>query len=117
MTEHAATRLVKLCLVMMIFQLCIIAYVFYTEYSGRVAIVKAQRISCERGKQDRKDNSDFQNAHKKYIDKVVLAQSVKEDVKRAAREAEETYNRTSVSLTERSRINCNKATPSAKLIP
>ena len=110
-------RLAQLIIIGMCVQLLVIGYIFYSGYQSRVSTVQTLRLGCERGKLDRADNADFQNAHKVYIDKVVLAQSVKEDVKRAAREAERTYIRTSADLTKRSKINCAKAFPKARLIP
>lgn len=107
----------KLILIGMVVQLLVISYVFYNTYDGRVNTVKAQRRGCERSKKDRLANADFQQAHRRYIDKVVLAKSVEEDVKRAARAAVKTYNRTSAELSERALINCSTAFPKARLIP
>jgi hypothetical protein len=104
-------------LISMVVTLMLTGYVFYQSYAGRLDLVHTQRLGCERGKLDRADNAAFQNAHKKYIDKVVLAQSVKEDVKRAAREAEKTYVRTAADLTRRSEIDCVKAFPNPGVLP
>lgn len=98
-------------------QLLVVAYVFYGSYNGRVDLVKTQRAGCERSKLDRIDNAAFQRAHKKYIDKVVLAQSVKEDVKKAAREAVQTYNKTAADLTKRSKLVCAVVYPDATFFP
>jgi hypothetical protein len=116
-TENTAYNLAKLALIVLGIQLFVIGYVFYQSYQGRLNIVTTQRLGCERGKKDRGDNADFQQAQKQYIDKVVLAGSVKEDVKDAAREAVKTFERTSNSLSERALIDCHKAFPDAKLIP
>lgn len=117
LTPEAGKHIVRLLLLGMVCFLILCGYVFWTGYEGRKDQVNNSRAGCERGKLDRRDNADFQNAHKEYIDKVVLAQSVKEDVKRAAREAVAVYDRTAPSLTERSKINCEEAFPNAKLIP
>ena len=117
MSRATGEKIVKLLLAGMLCMLLVVVYVFYAGYEGRQALVTNQRAGCERGKLDRIDNAAFQRAHKVYIDKVVLAASVKEDVKEAAREAVETYNRTSASLAARSKINCQKAFPKASLIP
>ena len=117
MSNQTAYNLAKLALVVLGIQLCVIGYVFYQSYQGRVDIVRTQRLGCERGKKDRGDNADFQHAQKQYIEKVVLAASVKEDVKTAAREAVKTFERTSGSLSERALIDCQKAFPDAKWIP
>lgn len=113
-TQAAVVKLVLLCFVLMLF---VCGYVFWTGYTGRKDVVVAQRAGCERGKLDRSDNADFQRAQRDYINQVVLAQSVQEDVKAAAREAVTVFERTSVSLTERSVIDCAVAFPKAKLIP
>lgn len=117
LTHHTAASLVKLILVSMGIQLAVVGYVFYQSYVGRSELVQSQRAGCERGKLDRIDNAAFQRAHKKYIDKVVLAQSVKADVKKAAREAVKTYNKTAADLTKRSRINCLHVYPDAGVFP
>jgi hypothetical protein len=95
----------------------LIAYVFYQAYANRVILVKDQRLECIRNKLDRLDDADFQVAHAKYIRKVVLASSVKDDVKAAAREAISTFNRTSQSLVSRAKIDCVHSIPSARLLP
>lgn len=110
-------NLTKLVLSCMFCMLLVVVYVWYSSYQGRVDLVYSQRAGCERGKLDRIDNAAFQRAHKIYIDRVVLAQSVKADVKRAAREAVITYNRTAANLYRRSKINCQTASPKASLIP
>jgi hypothetical protein len=117
LSKDEGSKIVKLILAGMLSFLLLVVYVAYSSYQGRVDTVTAQRAGCERGKLDRQANADFQRAHKKYIDKVVLAKSVEEDVKRAAREAVLTYNRTSAELTERAQIDCAEAFPKASLIP
>lgn len=116
-SNETLTKLIKLVIAVMAMQLFIVGYVFYTGYQGRVGIVNNQRAGCNRGKLDRIDNAAFQRAHKLYIDRVVLAASVKADVKAAARDAVETYNQTAANLTKRSLIDCSKAFPDARLIP
>lgn len=117
LNRRTAKALVKLLIVGMVAQLLVVGYVFYQGYHGRVALVISQRAGCERGKLDRIDNAAFQRAHRKYIDRVVLAQSVKEDVKEAAREAVATYNQTAADLTKRSKINCMRVFPDPKVFP
>lgn len=117
MHKETGERLTKLVLACMVCMVLVVAYVWYSNYQGRQALVQSQRAGCERGKLDRIDNAAFQRAHKIYIDKVVLAQSVKEDVKKAARDAVKTYNRTAASLSRRSKINCRKEIPKARFIP
>lgn len=98
-------------------QLGVIGYVFWTGYQGRQTTVENQRAGCVRGKLDRVDNAAFQTAQRDYILKVTGAASVKEDVKEAAREAIETFDKTVSSITKRSLINCKEAFPDAKVIP
>lgn len=101
----------------MLIEIAVISYVFYQSYAGRETVVQASRLGCERNKLDRKDNADFQRAQALYILRVTSAASVKEDVKRAARTALKTFNRTSKSLEHRARIDCKKAFPKAGLLP
>jgi ribosomal protein S20 len=84
---------------------------------GHDDTAKNSQAGCERTKQDRKDNADFQTAQKTYINKVVLAQSVKADVKAAAKEAIKTFDRTSANLTKRSMIDCHAAFPKGGILP
>lgn len=117
MSAKTAHNLGILIVIGMIVQLAVIGYVFYASYQGRVNTVTAQRAGCARAKLDRTDNADFQTAQKVYIIKVTDANSVKEDVKRAAREAIKTFNRTSARLTKRSKLVCARAFPKASLFP
>lgn len=72
-----------------------IGYVEKNRYEG-----------CERGKKDRVTNAAAWTKHAAYINSVLRAPSVKEDVKRAARDAQLTYLMASKDLTTRSRISC-----------
>jgi hypothetical protein len=112
--ERTLAQLVVICLLL---QLVVIGYVFYSSYQGRVDVVNAQQRGCARNKLDRSDNAAFQQAQATYITKVTAAKSVHEDVKRAAREAVVTFNRTSAGLTKRAGIDCLKAFPKASLFP
>jgi hypothetical protein len=117
MAKETGRSLAKLIIIGMCVQLLVIGYVFYQSYQGRVDVVNSQRAGCERGKLDRTDNADFQRAHAEYIRKVVLAASVKQDVKDAAYTALDTFSRTSASLTKRAKINCEDVYPKVSLIP
>lgn len=116
-SREAGRSLVRLILIGMAVQLIVIFYVGWESYAGRVNLVKSQRAGCERGKLDRTDNADFQRAHTKYITSVTDAASVKEDVKSAAREAVQTFRRTSEELTQRAHIICADVYPKASLLP
>lgn len=98
-------------------QILVIGYVLYQSYQGRVDLIKSARADCELKKKDRTDNADFQRAQRDYIKSVTGAKSVKEDVKKAARKAIVTFDRTSTSLTVRSKVSCNKAFPDPTLFP
>lgn len=92
-------------------QIGLVIYIKNESQIARKGLVDFQHKGCERGKLDRKDNSDFQRAQAKYIKKVTGAKSVKEDVKIAAREARKVFVRTSRSLINRSKINCKQRLP------
>lgn len=117
LTRQQGGLLVKMIIIGMIVQLTVVGFVAYSTFDDRSDLVNAQRAGCERSKLDRKDNADFQVAHKRYIDKVVLAQSVKEDVKQAARDAVRTYNRTSADLAARAKLKCAVLFPKGGVIP
>jgi hypothetical protein len=111
MTRRVGRGLVVLVMIGMLVQLGVIVYVAKNGHDGRVNLIHASRAGCERSKLDRQDNADFQKAQSTYIRKVVLAQSVKPDVKQAARTARKTFKRTSASLSVRAQIDCKKAFP------
>jgi hypothetical protein len=117
MTRQSGKGLAQLVVIGMAVQLLVIGYVFYQSYQGRNDVVSSQRQGCERGKLDRQDNADFQIAQTIYITGVTDAQSVREDVKQAARKAVITFHRTSQSLKKRARIDCAHVYPKAGLLP
>lgn len=117
MTKQTGQRVVQVVVIGMLVQLAVIGYVFYSAYARRVDATKNNRAACERNKLDRTDVADFQKAQTVYITSVTGAASVKEDVKRAARKAILTFDRTSQGLTERSKIDCTKAFPDPTLFP
>jgi hypothetical protein len=117
MSEKNAYNLAKLIMLGMAIQLLVIGYVYLQAYDQRVNLVDAQRQGCEFDKLDRHDNADFQTAQTEYITTLSDTTSVGKDVKEAAKKANETYKRTSKSLTERAKINCQEAFPSASLLP
>lgn len=73
----------------------------YVGYSNREDARTSQVAGCERGKLDRADNADFQQAYVRYNLAVTSAASVKQDVKIAARLLRKTVQRTSASLASR----------------
>jgi hypothetical protein len=110
-------NLARLIILGMFIQLLVIGYVFLQAYDQRVILVDSQRQSCEQEKLDRKDNADFQTAQTDYIAVLSNTTSVGKDVKVAAKRANETYKRTSTSLTDRTKIDCTEAFPDASLLP
>jgi hypothetical protein len=116
-TDNLAHNVVRVVVIGLVVQLAVIGYVFYSGYKSRVETVTFQRAACERGKLDRKDNADFQVAHTEYIRKVTGAASVHEDVKKAARTAIKTFERTSQRLSKRAVLKCQAAIPNATLFP
>lgn len=119
LTKKQGKGLVWLMLIGMFVQCCVIGYVVYSGYEGRQSLVEYSRTACsDRGKVANKANADFQNAHTKYITKVIFeSPSVKADVKGHAREAVKTFNRTSAILTKLSKVDCTKAYPHASFLP
>lgn len=117
LTRRQGALLVKVIISGMLVQLAVIFYVGYSSYTGRQTVVNSQRKGCERGKRDRKANADFQVAHTKYIERLVLAKSVPPDVRRSASEAVRTYKRTSADLTKRAKIDCSTVYPKVRLLP
>lgn len=107
----AAKKLVIFLLIGFLVQLGLLGYVYSTSQDGKQNLVNSQRAGCERGKKDRIANAAFQRAHATYIKTVTSAESVKEDVKAAARKALKTFKRTSAELTERAKIDCKEAFP------
>jgi hypothetical protein len=105
MTRSAGYNLALLVLVAMIVQLFVISYVFYQSYQGRLEVVYAQRIGCERNKLDRNDNAAGWR------------------IAEAARRAEgqigvaNQYAHIASGLEARSRIDCVKAYPNPGVLP
>lgn len=103
--------------VVLLVSLCFTSIALLIGYSGRKELRNASIEACLGAKQDRIDIAASITAHTVYIKKVVLAQSVKEDVKRAAREANRTHRKTAQELTKRSKIDCFAENPEPSLIP
>ncbi len=75
--------------------------------ANRLTVYRA----CENNRSDRIDNAAGWTAHRIYITSVTGAASVREDVKRAARKANQTYTAISASLTKRADIDCGGVLP------
>lgn len=105
LTRRVGYHLAMLVLVGMIVQLLVIGYVFYQSYAGRVEVVQAQRLGCERGKLDRNDNAE--------------GWRIAEAARRAQGEFEVArhYAHIAEGLEARSRINCHVVYPDAGVFP
>jgi hypothetical protein len=116
LTRKQRQLLVRFIGVMIVAVLALFAAVLASDYNHRKDATRLLRAGCERNKRDRRANADGWTAHSLYINKVVLAGSVKEDVKRAARHARKTYRRISRDLEKRSRIDCRTEFPDPPLV-
>ncbi len=118
---RADRKAAKTFLRLMVFQtlaiIAVIGFVMWSGYEGRKALRDSTLAGCERGKLDRGANADGWTAHNTYIGKVTSADSVKEDVKSAAREAQSTYERISLELRRRAEIVCEDAFPPVSFWP
>lgn len=114
LTDRHFGLLAKMVFIGILVQLSVIGYVFVANHQNQSAIVNSQRAGCGRGKSDRSDNAKFQRAQTAYISKVIAAPSVKEDVKKVAREARKTFRKTSHSLAQRSKIDCARKFPKTR---
>lgn len=75
------------------------------------AQARTLQVRCEATKEANAASAAGWTAHAEYINKVTQAASVKEDVKRAARKAENTYVESAATLTAISNVNCKKLYP------
>jgi hypothetical protein len=92
-------------------------YAVWLSYDGRNDSAQAERRGCERDRIDRRANADSWTAHLTYLRNVTAAASVKQDVKRAARDAIEVYERTAMDLQKVASISCDDQYPGASLVP
>lgn len=116
LTARQRALLVRFVGLMLVAMIALIAMTLVSSYQTRFAIIRTQRIGCERGKLDRAASAAGWTAHRIYIERVTGAQSVQEDVKRAARVAERTYVRISRDFTARARLDCKDAFPDPPVV-
>lgn len=106
-------NLAKMVLIGMCVQLLVIAYVFYTDYHGRVGQVASAREGCERDKLDRQAsvilNSNILNAFEQ-TDKRVPPSAPR-------LVALNNIGATTAGLRERGRIDCHARYPDARILP
>lgn len=93
--------------------------VWWTGYDNRREIVEGQRIGCERGKLDRTANAEAFRGQSDYLNLVLEAESVQEDVKRAARINQAIQNASASSLESRTgdNLDCAEVFPAPPAIP
>lgn len=93
--------------------------VWWVGYDGRLTVVDSQRIGCERGKLDRTANATAFRAQSDYLNLVLDAESVQEDVKSAARVNQAVQDASASSLESRTgdNLDCRDAFPDPPLIP
>lgn len=84
----------------------------YADHTAS-AIRAGQLVGCERGKLDRAANARAFRAQSDYLNLVIDAKSVKEDVKRAARKNQRIQDGSATSLESRSgpRLICVEVYP------
>lgn len=105
MTRETGRRVVQLVLAGMVCMLFVVGYVFWTTYSGRVALVTGQRAGCERAKLDRNSNGEgwrIASEARRRDGQYVVAQK---------------YADIALGLENRGAISCENAFPKARLIP
>lgn len=111
LTYKQRKLLIRITVLLVVAVLALFFMVVLSSYQSRVDITNTLRTGCERSKADRIDNASAWTAHRVYITKVTGADSVQEDVKRAARIANRTYRRVSRHLKARSKVECRRAFP------
>ena len=128
MSDKAIVGLVRLLILVMVLQLVIVGYVFYSNYQGRQDLVKSQRAGCERGKLDRGANAEGWRAaetariasaaktlHISTDEATVLVREKPESNSIPDVVAARRYDRIASGLEERARIVCKKQFPDAEV--
>ena len=105
MKEETAYLIAKLMLIIMVTQLFVLGYAFYTDYSGRKALSTAVLEGCQRDKRSR-----IANAVGWRIAEDARQQSG--DISVANR-----YSKLAETLEEAARVDCHKEFPKASIIP
>lgn len=104
-TKHDVKVLALSQLVIFVLLLAMACATIYAGYRGRVRLVDAQRLACERGKLDRTSNAEGWRIAEK-------ARRNAGEYRTAVR-----YQYIAEDLEERAAINCNNKFPEATLIP
>ena len=105
MKEETAYLIAKLMLIIMVTQLFVLGYAFYTDYSGRKALSSAGRIGCERDRRSRIANA--------------TGWRIAEDARQQSGDTEvaNRYSQLAETLEEASKADCKKEFPKASIIP
>lgn len=107
----------KLIMIMLVVQLSVIAYIFYSDFQGRRNLVDSQRAGCERLKLDRQDITAVERAEEQYTHQIA-ANSPTDSVEALIAEEAHTKFETAIrALTKRAQIDCAEAYPQARLLP
>lgn len=130
LTRQQGTHLATLIMIGFGVGLLVLGYVLYQSYAGRVDLVKAQRIGCERGKKDRTANAEgWRAAEAARLSSLSKQMHITVDAAwglvKQPRQPDDPpdliaawrYDRIAHGLEERSRISCTKVYPGASLLP
>lgn len=130
LTRRQGSLLVKMVLIGLFVNLCVVGYVFYQSYMGREDVVMASLKGCDRSKKDREANAaGWRTAERARLS--TLAKNMGVPLKDASvlivlkphngdppdLVAARKYNGIARGLEIRSRIRCKNAFPKARLLP
>lgn len=117
--QQQIDRAVKAVRWLVVLMALLILGLLWTSYDGRREIVDGQRLGCERGKLDRTAIAAAFRGQSDYLNLVLDAASVQEDVKSAARINQAIQNASASSLESRTgdNLDCAEVFPAASLIP
>lgn len=96
-----------------------IAALFWVPYQGRTELRDSQIAGCQRGKLDRAANARAFRAQADYLDLVLAASSVQQDVKTAARinQAQQDISARGLESRTGKNLDCDKVFPHPTLLP
>jgi len=94
----------------------LILFVLGQSYLGRVELVKSQRAGCERLKLDRSVVAPALHAQAEWLDGLIRAWNVPENLKSLARSNQRAQENAAVQLDGRATIDCDVAYPDPSLV-
>lgn len=97
--------------------LLLVAYVFGQSYAGRTQLANDQREACRVTSFSRIDVGKALRAQSDYLNLVLEAESVKDDVKRAARRNQAVQDRVATRLERIARVPCEEQFRSPSVLP